>query len=75
MAKMSWRETILEAVRDHGCCPIDSLHEGAEGEDDLQEATDAADALVREGVLEERAMCLYPAGSEAASRVQAARPD
>ncbi len=54
MEVQSWRKTILDVVLDQGGeVSADSLHEGAEGEDDLQEALDAADQLVRDGLLVE----------------------
>ncbi len=54
MEKQSWRKTILDVVLDQGGeVSADSLHEGAEGDDDLQEAVDAADQLVRDGLLAE----------------------
>ena len=54
MAKESWRKTILDVVLDQGGeVSADSLHEGAETEDDLQEAIDAADQLVKDGLLVE----------------------
>lgn len=54
MEKRSWRETILGVILDQGGeLSVDSLHEGAETEDDLQEAVDAADQLVKDGLLVE----------------------
>ena len=51
MEKQSWRKTILDVVLDQGGeVSADSLHEGAETEDDLQEAVDAADQLVKDGL-------------------------
>lgn len=54
MTTNSWRKTILDAVLDQGGeVSADSLHEGAEDEDDLDEALAAADLLVEEGILAE----------------------
>ena len=54
MEKQSWRKTILDVVLEQGGeVSADSLHEGAEGEADLEEALEAADQLVRDGILAE----------------------
>ncbi len=70
-----WRKAILEWVEEEGSISRDSLHENAVDEADLEKAMAAADALVAEGVLEEKHEELRPAGSAARDRRQPARPD
>lgn len=73
--KTGWREVILEQVKEEGSVSRDSLHESAEDDADLEEAMAAADALVAEGLLEEKNEELRPRGSAARDRRQPARPD
>ncbi len=52
MEERSWRETILGVILDQGGeLSMDSLHEGTETEDGLEEALAAADQLVEDGLL------------------------
>lgn len=50
----TWREAILSQVRELGEVSVDAIHEGAENEDDLEEAYAAVDALVADGTLTDR---------------------
>lgn len=54
MEKESWRKTILDALCEEGEVSADTLHEGADGEDELKAAIFAAEALVVEGLVEEK---------------------
>ncbi len=69
MEKESWRKTILDAVLDEGEVSADSLHEAGEGEDDVQQALDTADQLVRDGLLaEDHGVYTVAPGQEGAVR-------
>lgn len=70
MAKLeSWRKTILDAVLEEGELSADTLHEGAEGGEELVDAEAAAQALVDEGLLaEDHDVWTVAPGMEAACR-------
>lgn len=63
----SWRKTILDSLADEGEVAADSLHEGADGPQELEEALAAADALVTEGlaVLDAHEVYVVAPGREA----------
>lgn len=46
-----WRDLILRHVWEEHELHLDTLHEGAEGDEDLQAAEGALDRLVQEGYL------------------------
>ena len=67
MQKESWRKTILDSLCDEGEVSADSLHEGADGEEELQAAVDAAEGLVAEGLaVEENGVYVVPQGKRRA---------